>query len=126
MFKFIWLVPLLPLIGCAINGIFGRWLRFSEKLIGGLAVGSVALSFLISVAAVYSYGFGGDARWPNPFVTEQTVFTWIPGGAVRTTLGSETRAAAAQRQGQRRPVDLDTDSPRTSGATEQSRGSLLN
>src|SRR6185369_4551198 len=56
MQKFIWLVPLLPLAGAAINGIFGRWFRFPEKLIGGIAVGSVALAFLISLTAVYSYG----------------------------------------------------------------------
>ncbi len=87
MYKYIWLVPLLPLAGAAINGIFGRWFRFPEKLIGGIAVGSVALSFLISAAAVFSYGFGGDARWPNPYVTTQTAFTWIPAGAVKQTLG---------------------------------------
>ena len=62
MLKYIWLVPLLPLIGAAINGLLGRKLRFSERLIGGIAVGSVALSFLISVAAVYQYGFGGRRR----------------------------------------------------------------
>ena len=87
MYKFIWLVPLLPLIGAAINGIFGRWFRFPEKLISGIAVGTVALSFLISLAAVYSYGFGGEQQWPKPYVTTQTVFTWIPGGAVRQSLG---------------------------------------
>ena len=87
MHKFIWLVPLLPLVGAAINGIFGRWFRFPEKLIGGIAVASVALSFLISLAAVYSYGFSGDSLWPNPYVSTQTAFTWIPGGAVRKTLG---------------------------------------
>jgi NADH-quinone oxidoreductase subunit L len=87
MYRYIWLVPLLPLVGSAVNGIFGRWFRFPEKLISGIAVGTVALSFLISVAAVYSYGFGGNAVWPNPYVTTQTVFTWIPGGAVHTTLG---------------------------------------
>jgi NADH-quinone oxidoreductase subunit L len=87
MYKFIWLVPLLPLAGAAINGIFGRWFRFSEKLIGGIAVASIALAFLISVAAIYSYGFGGESRWPNPYVTTQTAFTWIPGGAVQQTLG---------------------------------------
>jgi NADH-quinone oxidoreductase subunit L len=91
MYKYIWLVPLLPLVGAAINGIFGRWFRFPEKLIGGIAVGSVALSFLISVAAIYSYGFGGNSQWPNPYVTTQTAFTWISGGAVRTTLGNEQR-----------------------------------
>src|SRR3989440_808125 len=87
MYKYIWLVPLLPLIGAAINGIFGRWFRFPEKLIGGIAVGTVALSFLISLAAVYSYGFSGNSLWPNPYVSTQTAFTWIPGGTVKQTLG---------------------------------------
>ncbi|PYS44043.1 MAG: NADH-quinone oxidoreductase subunit L [Acidobacteria bacterium] len=94
MYRYIWLVPLLPLAGAAINGIFGRWFRFSEKLIGGIAVASVALSFLISVAAIYSYGFGGDAKWPNPYITTQAVFTWIPGGAVQQTLGYATQSPA--------------------------------
>src|SRR5205807_2266364 len=94
MYGYIWLVPLLPLAGAAINGIFGRWFRFSEKLIGGIAVASVALSFLISVAAIYSYGFGGDAKWPNPYVTTQAVFSWIPGGAVQQTLGYATQGPA--------------------------------
>ena len=87
MYKYIWLVPLLPLAGAAINGIFGRWFRFPEKLVGGIAVGSVALSFLISVAAIYSYGFGASSQWPNPYVSKQTAFTWIPGGVVKQTLG---------------------------------------
>jgi NADH-quinone oxidoreductase subunit L len=92
MYRYIWLVPLLPLAGAAINGIFGRWFRFPEKLVGGIAVGSVALSFLISAAAIYSYGFSGNSLWPNPYVTTQTAFTWIPGGAVRTTFGEGTQA----------------------------------
>jgi NADH-quinone oxidoreductase subunit L len=87
MYKYIWLVPLLPLAGAAINGIFGRWFRFSEKLIGGIAVGTVALSFLISLAAVYSYGFGSNAQWPGPYVTTQATFNWIPAGAVKQSLG---------------------------------------
>src|SRR5688572_25013460 len=87
MYRYIWLVPLLPLIGAAINGIFGRWFRFPEKLVGGIAVGTIALSFLISVAAIYAYGFSGNALWPNPYVTTQTSFTWISGGAVRQSLG---------------------------------------
>src|SRR5205807_10353676 len=94
MFRYIWLVPLLPLIGAAINGIFGRWFRFPEKLIGGIAVGSVALSFLISVSAIYSYGFSGNSLWPNPYVTTQTAFTWIPAGAVKQTLGEAPQLPA--------------------------------
>ena len=92
MYKFIWLVPLLPLIGAAINGLFGRWFHFPEKLIGAVAVGSVALSFLISIAAISSYGFAKDSRWPNPYLSTQTAFTWIPGGAVRQSLGQAESA----------------------------------
>jgi len=90
MYKYIWLVPLLPLAGAAINGLFGRKFRFSEQLIGGIAVGSVALAFLISVAAVYSYGFGGSAHWPLPYLTSQDgfSFSWIPAGAVSVNHGA--------------------------------------
>ncbi|HEV8431613.1 MAG TPA: NADH-quinone oxidoreductase subunit L [Pyrinomonadaceae bacterium] len=93
MQKYIWLVPLLPLIGAAINGLLGRKLRFSEKLIGGIAVGSVALSFLISLTAIYSYGFGGHPEWPKPYLTSQDGFSfnWIPGGAVSINQGGEAR-----------------------------------
>jgi NADH-quinone oxidoreductase subunit L len=108
MYRYIWLVPLLPLIGAAINGIFGRWFRFSEKLIGGIAVGSIALSFLISLTAVYAYGFGGEQQWPKPFVTTQTAFTWIAGGAVNQSLGN-----TQQPEGESRPAST-------------ARGSLLN
>jgi NADH-quinone oxidoreductase subunit L len=94
MYKYIWLVPLLPLIGAAINGLLGRKFRFSERLIGGIAVGSVALAFLISVAAVYSYGFGGHPQWPTPYVTSQDGFSfdWIPGGAVSVNQGAQERS----------------------------------
>src|SRR5215470_7787536 len=110
MVKYIWLVPLLPLIGAAINGLLGRKLRFSEPLIGGIAVGSVVLAFLISVSAVYSYGFGGHAEWPKPYLTSQDGFSfnWIQGGAVNINQGSEARREI-QSQIQERP-----DSPRYS------------
>ncbi|HEX5890040.1 MAG TPA: NADH-quinone oxidoreductase subunit L, partial [Pyrinomonadaceae bacterium] len=89
MHKYIWLVPLLPLLGAAINGLFGRKFRFSETLIGGIAVGSVALAFLISVAAVISYG---STQWPNPYLTSQDGFSfdWIPGGAVQINHGIQS------------------------------------
>src|SRR2546423_2541692 len=97
MYKLIWLVPLLPLLGAAINGLLGRKFRFSEKLIGGIAVGSVALAFLISVLAVYSYGFGGNPRWSKPYLTSEEgglpySWKWIPGGAVELTEGNRERA----------------------------------
>jgi NADH-quinone oxidoreductase subunit L len=93
MYRYIWLVPLLPLAGAAINGILGRRFRFSEGLIGGLAVGTVALSFLISLSAVIAYGMGGgEAQWPQPYVTTQTAFNWIPAGPVEQTLGQADTA----------------------------------
>jgi NADH-quinone oxidoreductase subunit L len=95
MYKYIWLVPLLPLIGAAINGLFGRKFRFSEQLIGGIAVGSVALAFLISLSAVFSYGFGSHPEWPNPYITSKDGFSfnWIPGGAVSINQGREAKQA---------------------------------
>src|ERR1044072_1728873 len=102
MQKYIWLVPLLPLIGAAINGLLGRKLRFSETLIGGIAVGSGALSFLIRLAAVISYG---QHDWPKPYLTSQDGFSfnWIPGGAVSINQGSEARRQAdVQKQDEER------------------------
>src|SRR5918999_5026897 len=97
MYRYIWLVPLLPLLGAAINGLLGRKFRFSEKLIGSIAVGSVALAFLISVLAVWSYGFSNDARWPKPYLTSEDgafKYTWIPGGATEITQGQAERESA--------------------------------
>ncbi|HEX8144308.1 MAG TPA: NADH-quinone oxidoreductase subunit L [Pyrinomonadaceae bacterium] len=98
MHRYIWLVPLLPLLGAAVNGLLGRKFRFSERLVGAVAVGSVALAFLLSLLAVYSYGFGSHALWPNPYVTSQDgafKYTWIPGGAVEITQGAPERARSA-------------------------------
>jgi NADH-quinone oxidoreductase subunit L len=135
MHRYIWLVPLLPLIGAAINGLLGRRFSFSEKLIGGIAVGSVALSFLISVAAVYSYGFSNQSIWPRTYVTSQDAafkYNWIPGGAVRITQGSKERiGAAAIQEAERRRAALPPEergkpvSVFTSDS-EAPRGSILN
>src|SRR3989440_637576 len=92
MYRYIWLVPLLPLAGAAVNGLLGRRFRFSERLVGSIAVGSVALAFLISVAAVVSYGVN---IWPKTYVTSDDgafVYTWIPGGATELTEGLSERA----------------------------------
>ena len=110
MYKYIWLVPLLPLLAAAINGIFGRWFRFSEKLIGAIAVGSVALSFLISLAAIYSYGFGSNQLWPRPYVSTQASFTWIAGGAVKQSLGQVSPETSAKPANAPKAVPTETGS----------------
>jgi NADH-quinone oxidoreductase subunit L len=92
MHRLIWLIPILPLAGAAINGLFGRKFRFSERLVGAIAIGSVALAFLIGVAAVFDYA---RTIYPAPYVTSQDGafgYTWIPGGAVELTEGNAERA----------------------------------
>ncbi len=97
MHRYIWLIPLLPLAGAAINGLLGRRLRFSEKIISAIAVGSIALAFLLSFSAVYSYAFSSTGLYPQTYVTSQDgafKFSWIPGGAVRLTHGAQERLSA--------------------------------
>ena len=92
MYRYIWLVPLLPLLGAAVNGLLGRKLRFSERLVAAIGVGSVALAFLLSLAAVVQYG---SEVWPRAYVTSEDgafSYTWIPGGAVELTAGLAERA----------------------------------
>ena len=96
MDRYIWLIPLLPLAGAAINGLLGRKLRFSETVVGGIAVGSIALAFLITVGAVFSYAFSSSALYPQIYTTGQDgsfKFSWIPGGAVRLSQGENQRLA---------------------------------
>ena len=45
---YIWLIPFFPMVGAAINGIFGH--RLPKSLVHWIACGSVFLSFLVSVA----------------------------------------------------------------------------
>src|ERR1041384_118702 len=90
----LWLIPLLPLAGAAVNGLLGRKFRFSERLIGVIAVGSVALAFVCAVAAVVKYA--NSPQWPTPYVTSQDgwSFTWIAGGATEITEGQQQGAQA--------------------------------
>src|SRR5215213_2501507 len=134
MQKYIWLVPLLPLIGAAINGLLGRRFRFSETLVGSIAVGSVALSFLISIAAVYSYGFGGHAEWPKPYITSQDgfSFSWIPGGMVSVNQGvNERTSGEAEKQAEEQiaaltPEEQSHNPAVIAGVDKSPRFALLN
>ncbi len=69
----LWLIPILPLAGFIINGLFGR--RFSKSLVNAVALGSVILSFAWALKTI----FGVDLSHPY---TER-YFTWIQSGAFR-------------------------------------------
>jgi NADH-quinone oxidoreductase subunit L len=67
----LWLIPIFPLIGFLLNGLFGK--RLSKMAINAIAVGSVALSFLW-VLVVLSKLYPLDAPYSEHY------FTWIRSG----------------------------------------------
>src|SRR6476646_6652403 len=69
----LWLIPIFPLAGFLINGIFGR--RFSKGLVNTFAIGSVALSFLWVLKTIYAMG---DLN--TPYL--EHYFTWIQSGTI--------------------------------------------
>ena len=89
MFKYVWLIPILPLAGSASIGLLGLMkLRFtgqklSKRLVSTLALASVGLAFLLSVVIVYQ-SFAVDARE----VSTLDLFTWLRAGSLPLTDGS--------------------------------------
>jgi NADH-quinone oxidoreductase subunit L len=71
--RYVWLIPLLPGAGAALNGLFGiRW--FSRTVSGVLACAVMAAAFVMSaVAFVGLIGLPPDDR-----IVDATVATWIP------------------------------------------------
>jgi NADH-quinone oxidoreductase subunit L len=67
----LWLIPILPLAGFLINGIFGR--RFSKAAVNTVAIGSVAASFAWVLNVMARLGH------LNAAYTEH-YFTWIQSG----------------------------------------------
>ncbi|MEE9217873.1 MAG: NADH-quinone oxidoreductase subunit L [Acidobacteriota bacterium] len=91
MLTWLWLIPVLPLIGTVLNGLLGR--RFLPKpAVSIIACGTVLLSLALSIGVVMDLG-GDLEQWvgaPGLSVevetrrVEQVVWTWIdingPGG----------------------------------------------
>lgn len=67
----LWLIPLIPLIGFAINGIFGH--RAPKRFVNFVAVGSVAVSFALVLQAI-------SALWPLDVAYVERTYTWIQSG----------------------------------------------
>ena len=68
----LWLIPILPLAGFLINGLFGR--RFSKALVNAVAIGSVLLSFAWVLKTL--------AAWRPATAHTEHYFTWIQSGAL--------------------------------------------
>ncbi len=74
MIKLITLVPLFPLIGFVINGLFGK--KLSKGMSGGIACGAVLASFVISLLAFFELNASGQK------IFTINVFDWISSGSL--------------------------------------------
>jgi NADH-quinone oxidoreductase subunit L len=78
----LWLIPFLPVFGAIFNGLTGRRLR-NNKVVDAFALGSVALSFLLSVV-IFSFLF---TREPASRAVVQDLWTWLDLGNARVLGG---------------------------------------
>jgi NADH-quinone oxidoreductase subunit L len=74
---YLWIIPLLPLLGSAINGLFGA--KWPNKIVNWVALGSTGLSFLCAFEAVREFLQLPPER--IPWVKQY--FTWITAGNFR-------------------------------------------
>jgi NADH-quinone oxidoreductase subunit L len=73
----LWLIPVLPLAGFAINGILGR--RFSNALVSAIGVGASLLSFLWVMKVLLATG------WAEQTLVER-YFTWFASGTFNVSV----------------------------------------
>jgi NADH-quinone oxidoreductase subunit L len=73
----LWIIPLLPLLGAAVNGIFGRSWKHSAT--NSIALGSTALSFATAVELFREFSQLAPASIP----WVKTYFPWIAAGGFR-------------------------------------------
>ncbi len=72
-----WIIPALPLAGCAINGLFGR--SFTKNTVSAVAVGSTTLAFLATLSLVAEFVRLAPAQIP----VIHSFFPWIVAGNFR-------------------------------------------
>ncbi len=81
MIELVWLIPIFPLIGFLINGLFGR--RFSEKAIGWIGAGSVGASFLVAVSIFFEL----IKLAPGSRSIQIIIYSWIWSGDLNVPIG---------------------------------------
>src|SRR5262245_57351848 len=109
MDQYLFLIPLLPLLGFLFNftigvrvlggkaahghddhGGHGEAHHAPSPIVGLVACGTVGLAFLLSAAAVVAASGAPD------HTIVQTLWTWIPGGAAETLIGGQPGATPFQ------------------------------
>src|SRR2546426_3367160 len=76
--EYLWIIPLLPLLGSAVNGLFGA--KWPNKIVNGVAIGSTGLSFVCALEAVREF-LDYFAQNHQPF--HKVFFAWIEAGNFR-------------------------------------------
>ncbi|HEX7958872.1 MAG TPA: NADH-quinone oxidoreductase subunit L [Terriglobales bacterium] len=67
----LWIIPLIPLAGAAINGLFGR--RFSRLLVSIIALGSTGITFAYALWVTIQFFHLSPTQIPHI----ETLFPWI-------------------------------------------------
>ena len=73
MLDLLWLIPILPLAGAAINGLLGR--RFPKSLVTAVGVGAPLASLVLALGCLWEYAQGS---FPND-AFERTLYAWTAG-----------------------------------------------
>ena len=83
MLDYIWLIPVFPLLGAAIQLFFGR--RSSNRAVSTVSVGLPGLSFLWAVGCFAQF-LGLPESYHHVFL--RPLYTWLPAGAFHLSNGS--------------------------------------
>src|ERR1035438_3121437 len=83
MLNLIWLIPVFPLLGAAIQLFFGR--RLSNKAVSAASVGLPGLSFIWAVGCFIEF-----LRLPESshHIFLKHLYTWLPAGAFHLSNGT--------------------------------------
>src|SRR3981189_3402365 len=73
----LWLIPLLPLIGAAINGLFGK--RFSRQAVSAIALGFCGAALVMALSIM--------ARFSSSLPLLENLAPWIRAGDFQVDFG---------------------------------------
>src|SRR6476646_459830 len=73
MLEFLWLIPILPLAGAAVNGLLGR--RFPKGMVTAVGVGAPLLSLLVALGCLWEFA---KSSFPDD-AYNQVLYAWTAG-----------------------------------------------
>jgi NADH-quinone oxidoreductase subunit L len=76
MLEHLWIIPLLPLLGAAVNGLFGK--NWPNKVVSAVALNATGFSFLAALEAVREFIYVRNGE-----LFRKEFFDWIVAGSFR-------------------------------------------